>query len=139
MVAFTRWFVADTTEALDEALTTIAAAAKVGHQPGRDDRPSRRLLLPPRLLDWPTAWGHAEAALTLAQHLGARRFEAEALAFRRSSTGSAGRRAEALATSSEALTISRETGMAFIGPVILGILALAADDPAVRDDGPGGG
>jgi hypothetical protein len=32
------------------------------------------------------------------------------------------------------LTISRETGMAFIGPMILGILVLTVDDPRVRSD-----
>jgi hypothetical protein len=46
----------------------------------------------------------------------------------------AGRRSEALRDISEALTIARETGMAFIGPMILGILALAAADPLVRSD-----
>jgi hypothetical protein len=44
------------------------------------------------------------------------------------------RRPEALSDVSEALTISRETGMAFIGPMILGILALTADDPRARNE-----
>ena len=77
---------------------------------------------------------NVEEALTLARRLGARRFEAEALAFRGELQRVAGRRSEALNDVNEALAIARETGMAFIGPMILGILALAANDPQVRSD-----
>jgi hypothetical protein len=86
------------------------------------------------MLEAEAASNHVAEALTLAQRLGARRFEAEALAFRGEVQRMAGRRAEALSDVGEALTISRETGMAFIGGMILGILALAADDPQVRSD-----
>jgi tetratricopeptide (TPR) repeat protein len=75
---------------------------------------------------------HAEAALSLAQQLGARRFETEALAFRAELHRRAGRRAEALADAEAAVRISRETGMAFLGPFALGALALASNDPAAR-------
>ena len=62
-----------------------------------------------------------------------RRFEAEALAFQAELHRVAGRRSEALADVEQALSISRETGMAFLGPMILGALALATDDEAARD------
>ena len=41
-----------------------------------------------------------------------------------------GRRAQAVDDLQQALRIARATGMAFMGPVFLGMLALAADDPA---------
>ena len=44
----------------------------------------------------------------------------------------AGRRADALAAAEEAVKISRETGPAFLGPFALGALALATEDPIVR-------
>jgi hypothetical protein len=84
------------------------------------------------LMEFEAALVHAEAALTLAQQLGARRFEAEALIFRAELHRLAGRRAQALADAEEAIKISRETGMAFIGPFALGALALASEDPARR-------
>jgi tetratricopeptide (TPR) repeat protein len=84
------------------------------------------------LMEFEAAARHAEAALTLAQQLGARRFETEALAFRGELDRLAGRRAEALANAEEAVKISRETSIAFLGPFALGALALASDDPTVR-------
>ena len=45
----------------------------------------------------------------------------------------AGRRSDALADVGKALAISRETGMAYMGPCILAILALVTDDPRTRD------
>ena len=44
----------------------------------------------------------------------------------------AGRRAEAIANADEAVKISRETSPAFLGPFALGALALATDDPTMR-------
>jgi hypothetical protein len=84
------------------------------------------------LMDFQAAVVHADAALMLAQQLGARRFETEALVFRAELHRLAGRRADALATAEEAVKISRETGPAFLGPFALGALALASEDPIAR-------
>ena len=70
--------------------------------------------------------------MTLAQQLGARRFETEALVFFAELHRLAGRRSEALTNAKEAVKISRETGTAFLGPFALGALALASDDPTAR-------
>jgi tetratricopeptide (TPR) repeat protein len=131
MVAFTRWLVGDTRGAIAEALAAIAAAAKVGQLRAQTIAHHAACFCYHSLLDWPEAWRHAEAALALARQLGARRFEAEALALRAELHRLAGRRSEALADVEEALAISRETGMAFIGPVILGVLALTTEDATV--------
>lgn len=45
-----------------------------------------------------------------------------------------GRRAEARDLLHRALAISRETGISFVGPWILGHLAVAAEDPATRQE-----
>ena len=134
MAAITRWYTGDSAGALDDALAAIAAAAKVGHQRAEVIGHHAAYFCRREMLEVDAASNHLDDALTLTQRLGARRFEAEALAFRGELQRTAGRRAEALRDVGEALTISRETGMAFIGPMILGILTLAADDPQVRSD-----
>jgi tetratricopeptide (TPR) repeat protein len=134
MLAFTQWFVGDTDGALAQALAAIDAATKVGQLRARTIAHHAAFFCCHSLQDWPEAWHHAEAALELARQLGARRFEAEALALRAAVHRQAGRASEALADLDEALAISRETGMAFIGPVILGVLARTTDDAGVRGD-----
>ena len=133
MMAFTQWLVGDTRGALGEALAAIAAATRVGHLRAQMIAHHAAYLCRHSLTEWPEAWGHAEAALALARQLDARRLEAEALAFGAELHWIAGRRSDALADIGQALSISRETGMAFLGPMILGALAVATDDEAVRN------
>jgi hypothetical protein len=134
MVAITRWYTGAAVGALDAALAAIAAAAQVGHQRAEMVGHHAAYFCRREMLEADAASSHVEEALTLARHLGARRFEAEALAFLGELQRVAGRRSEALSDVSEALTIARETGIAFIGPMILGILALTTDDPRVRSN-----
>jgi hypothetical protein len=73
-----------------------------------------------------------DRAIVLARRLGARRFEAECLCFLGDLDFREGRRAEALENVRTALAIVRETGMAFMGPTILGGLMMTTDDEAER-------
>jgi tetratricopeptide (TPR) repeat protein len=132
MMAFTQWFAGDTRGALAVADTAIARAARVGHRRAEMIGHHAAFFCRHALMDFETAFRHAEAALTLAQQLGARRFETEALVFRAELHRLAGRRAEALANAEEAVKISRETSPAFLGPFALGALALVSDDPTAR-------
>jgi len=132
MMAFTRWYAGDTKGALVVADTAIARAARVGHRRAEMVGHHAAFFCCHALTDFEAAMRHAEAALTLAQQLGARRFETEALVFLAELHRSAGRRPEALASAEEAVKISHETGTAFLGPFALGALALASDDPAAR-------
>jgi class 3 adenylate cyclase/tetratricopeptide (TPR) repeat protein len=132
MMAFTRFFSGDTRGALAVAETAIARAALAGHRRAEMIGHHAAFFCRHALMEFEAAARHAEAALNLAQQLGARRFETEALAFRAELHRLAGRRAEALGGAEEAVRISRETGMAFLGPFALGALALASDDPAAR-------
>ena len=134
MAAIAHWYTSESAGALDDALAAIAAAGKVGHQRAEMIGHHAAYFCRREMLEFEAAADHVEKALTLAQQLGARRFEAEALAFRGELKRIEGRRAEALIDVSMALTISRETGMAYIGGMILGILALAADDPQERSN-----
>jgi class 3 adenylate cyclase/tetratricopeptide (TPR) repeat protein len=134
MAAITRWYTEEAAGALSDALTAIAAAAKVEHQRAEMIAHHAAYFCRREMMEHAAASENVEKSLTLARRLGARRFEAEALAFRGELQRVAERRSDALSDLSEALAIARETGMAFIGPMILGILALAANDPQVRSD-----
>ena len=72
--------------------------------------------------------------LALTRRVGARRFEAWFLAFLAKAAFVEGRGDEAVTLVTEAVAISRETGLTFVGPMCLGILALVTEDPTVRGD-----
>jgi tetratricopeptide (TPR) repeat protein len=132
MTAFTQWFAGDTRGAVAVADTAIARAVLVGHRRAEMIGHHAAFFCRHALMDFEVASRHAEAALTLAQQLGARRFETEALAFLAELHRLSGRRAEGIANAEEAVRISRETSPAFLGPFALGALALATDDPTAR-------
>jgi tetratricopeptide (TPR) repeat protein len=132
MMAFTQWFAGDTRGALAVADVAIARAALVGHRRAEMIGHHAAFFCRHVLTEFAAALPHAEAALALAQQLGARRFETEALVFGAELHRLAGRRAQARADAEEAVKISRETSIAFLGPFALGALALATDDATVR-------
>jgi class 3 adenylate cyclase/tetratricopeptide (TPR) repeat protein len=136
MAAFTRQFVDDLRGGSEDALAAIAAAARVGDQ--RAEIVARLKFLHAiyicsfAALDLTAAREHAEIALALCRRLGARRFESETLIYVADVERASGRRFEALKLLKDALAISRETGIGFFGPAILGALALATEDPQER-------
>jgi len=132
MMAFTQWFAGDTRGALAVADAAIDRAARVGHRRAEMVGHHAAFFCRHALMDFEGACRDAEAALTLAQQLGARRFETEALVFQAELHRLAGRRAEALANAEEAVKISRDTSIAFLGPFALGALSLASDNPTAR-------
>jgi tetratricopeptide (TPR) repeat protein len=76
---------------------------------------------------------HFERAQEIVRALGARRFEAENLAYMAEAHRQLGDRQRALELLDVAAAISRETGMSYFGATVLGFQALAsADRPAVQ-------
>jgi tetratricopeptide (TPR) repeat protein len=132
MAAITRIYTCDVAGALAEALEALAAADRVGHQRAAAIACHALCFCTISRRDLARAEEYAERALDLARHLGARRFESEALGFLGDTRWQAGDRAEGVALLREAVTISRESGIAFIGPILLGTLARISDDPAER-------
>jgi tetratricopeptide (TPR) repeat protein len=132
MMAFTQWWAGDTRAALADANSAIKAAARVGHRRAEMIGHHAAFFCRHALMDFEAAFEQAELALMLSQQLGARRFDTEALVFQAELHRLAGRRVKALACAGEAVKVSRETGAAFLGPFALGALALATDDPTVR-------
>jgi hypothetical protein len=86
------------------------------------------------LMQFEAALAHADRALLLARLIEAPRFEAEALSFRGEVLYARGERVAAMQELRHALAISRATGMAFMGPAFLGMLARVSDDPLERSE-----
>jgi len=133
MAAIARWFGGDARGALEDARLAIELAQQIGHRRAEAIARHGAYQFSHSLMEFDTALGHAERALVLARQIDAPRFEAEALAFRGELSRSTGRRAQALDDLRHALAIAGATGMAYMGPVFLGMLARAADDPAARN------
>ncbi|TDY27071.1 SAM (Sterile alpha motif) domain-containing protein [Paraburkholderia sp. BL6665CI2N2] len=131
MRAITTWFAGKASTGLDAALASVAAAEKVGHLRALAVSHHAAWHCLHDLAQWDRAWEHAGSALNCARELKSRRFEGEALAFRAELHRVAGRRREALDDIAQALAISRETGMAYLGASYLGTLARATDDVAI--------
>ncbi len=132
MAAISRVYDNDLDGGLAMALEAVAAATRVGHQ--------RALIIGCHGVHFfamakgevALAREHAERARDVALRLGARRFEAELLEFLAETCWQAGEPAEALALLRQALAISRETGMAYMGPMLLGTLAYMTEDADER-------
>jgi hypothetical protein len=133
MAAWSRWFAGDTAGALSEAALGVDNARAIGHL--RAEAIAHHIGFQARrgLEELPAARHHAERALDLARRLESPRFEAEALAFLGDADDAAGDAGRALARLHEAIAIARASGMTYMGPVYLGLLArVAAGDDATR-------
>jgi tetratricopeptide (TPR) repeat protein len=133
MAAITRWYAGDAEGALREALVAIEAAVRIRHRRAEMIAHHAAYFCRHDMGELEAASENVERALALARQLHARRFEAGVVAFRAELKRLAGCRSEALVDVTDALRISREAGMHFLGPVILAILTLVTDDPEVRN------
>ncbi|MGE3338152.1 MAG: adenylate/guanylate cyclase domain-containing protein [Alphaproteobacteria bacterium] len=133
MAAISRWLAGDAQEGvLQDALEAVDAARSLFHLRAEMVAHHAVYLCSRALMDLDRAAASVERAIDIARTLGAMRFVAEGLAFRAELRRLAGRDAEAAADVGEALEIGRASGMAFIGPVILGTKARIAADPGLR-------
>lgn len=132
MAAITAKWCGDFARARAAAREAIEAARQVGHGRAEMIAHHAAFLCEFSCLDQAAARRHMDASIALARRLGARRFEAEGLMFAAELDFLAGDRATALATVRRAVAISREVGMAYMGPAILGGLALVTDDDSER-------
>jgi len=130
MVGIARWYVGETRSALDDAHAAIAVAQQIGHRRGEIVARHNAYQLYHSLRQFDAALVHIEQALVLSRQINARRFEAEALAFRGEVRLAIGQRDSARTDLLEALAIARATGMSYMGPIFLGMLAVAAADRA---------
>jgi class 3 adenylate cyclase/tetratricopeptide (TPR) repeat protein len=132
MVAHTQVYLNDFSDALATSQMAVALAARVGHQRAEIIAHYAACNVFRTTGEFGRAKMHAERALILARQLGAKRFEAVSLndlaMVARAQAGSA----EAIDLLHRALAISREAGLSFMGPWILGHLAVTTEDPIER-------
>jgi hypothetical protein len=110
----------------------VAAAERVGHHRAAIITCHIVFLAAVSQAELDVASRHVERSIDLSRQLSAQRFEAEGLWFQAEILHAEGRQTEALAGIRQALEISWETGMAFLGPAILGGLAHITPDPEER-------
>jgi tetratricopeptide (TPR) repeat protein len=132
MAAITRVYALKLADAAAEAQAAIEASTRVGHKRSLVIARHTAFFCALATAEYAAAEEHGCHALDLARQLGARRFESEALHFLGTIRHAQGRQAEGLDLIRQALAISRETGMAFMGAWLLGDLALATHDPDER-------
>jgi hypothetical protein len=134
MAVITRLFAGSLADLDAEAETAIAAARAIGQ--ARAEIIACHAAMCVRLLGGrpDEVAPHFARGQELAASTGALRFASENLAFAGEAERLMGNRAKAVALLEEALAIARRTGMGFIGPLVLGYLAMATGDPARRRD-----
>ena len=84
------------------------------------------------MADWQAAKRQAEQTLALSRHLGAKQHQASALNNLGNTLAALGNRSKAEQLFEQAYSLSCETGVAFLGPRILGFMALHTADAAKR-------
>ncbi len=132
MVAHTEVYLNDFSGVLSTTQAAVELAARVGHHRAEIIAHNAACNVFRTTGEFGRAKVHAERALALARQLGAKRFEAVSLhdlaMVARAEVGTA----EALGLLRRALAISREAGISFVGPWILGHLAVTTEDPTER-------
>ncbi|XIA65023.1 adenylate/guanylate cyclase domain-containing protein [Bradyrhizobium sp. TZ2] len=132
MVAHTEVYLNDFSGALATTQTAVELAARVGHHRAEIIAHNAACNVFRTTGEFGSAKMHAERALILARQLGAKRFEAVCLNDLAMVARAEASSAEATDLLHRALMISRETGVSFVGPWILGHLAVTTEDPVER-------
>jgi DNA-binding SARP family transcriptional activator len=133
MAAWTRWFAGDLAGALAATDLGIDRARAIGHLRAQAIGHHAGCQVRQALGEFALAREHAEQALDLARQLQSPRFEAEALAFLGDLDAATGDAERAVARLQDAIALARASGMPYMGPIFLGILArVAAPDAVVR-------
>ncbi|MEE8247522.1 MAG: tetratricopeptide repeat protein, partial [Alphaproteobacteria bacterium] len=125
----TRFFMGNVAGALEISLDAVEKACAVGHDRAELISQSGCYMGLFSTGETARARRHVERAKALIKRLGARRFLARALQYEGKIDHWEGRMREARACLDEALAISRETGVRFVGPSILADIAFTSDDP----------
>ncbi len=132
MVAVTSGLSFALDRATQEADAAVALAERVGHPRGALIAQHAAWIVALLRGDLAAAAARGQAAQALTAQLGARRFEAENLMFVAEAHMLRGERATAADVAAQAMAISRETAIEYMGPIILGMVAWAAPDRARR-------
>ncbi|MDE5454380.1 AAA family ATPase [Bradyrhizobium sp. CSA112] len=129
MVAHTLVYLNEFSDAIATSQMAVELAARVGHHRAEIIAHYAACNVFRTTGEFAHVKMHAERALVLARQLGARRFEAVSLNDLAMVARAEANSAKAMDLLHRALTISRETGVGFVGPWILGHIAVTSEDP----------
>ncbi len=133
MAAITRVYFDPLHVVADAANAAIEAATKVAHERAEVIAQNCALLALTDLGDLHRAKGHLARLEVLVRHLGARRFEVTGSVYRARIALMEDKRTGVLGLLRNAMKVSRDTGVGFAGPRVLGTLAMATRDPEERE------
>ena len=134
MVGWTRIYLMEFAEAVDDGLEAAAMAAKVSQHRAEQLGYILAGRVEIELGRFPDARSHLERALAIARRIGAGNFEAQALCLLGQLSATEGNIDEARRSVAASVDVVRRIGMTFIGPAVLAAHAALADDPAVRSE-----
>ncbi|HYM03125.1 MAG TPA: adenylate/guanylate cyclase domain-containing protein [Stellaceae bacterium] len=132
MVGFSRCYLGEFREALEDGLAAVQSAALVGHQRAEMLGETIAVFASYEMGDFERTAEHLAREMRLIQRLGARRFEAQNLEIEGRVRSAQGRRGDAMEILERARAICREVGLQFSGPKLMGALAVATEDAAER-------
>ena len=127
MIGFTRKYLNQLSEALEDGLKTIIAANNVGNQRAEMLAEMLVTLVLFEMADYAGSRQHNSKSIELSQQLGATRFEAQALLYEGKLNHVEGRREDAVKALNLGLKMSESVGHAFVGPRIMCTLAQSLD------------
>ena len=112
--------------------TRSKLASKVGHRRAELSGRMMAFHVLVEMVDVDAAREHLKEAQVLVERFGGRRFEPQILTYEAKLLRGCGRRVEGVKICERAMVICREVGTEFVGPRVLGELALDTDDPERR-------
>jgi tetratricopeptide (TPR) repeat protein len=118
-------------EALESSREAMTLARRVGHQRAEIIAANAVRMLS-FMLDADAAKSNVDRILELARQIGARRFESEAMLAHAAVLALAGRNTDALDLAFRGLETARRTGVQFLGPDLLGQVAVLTADDLLR-------
>ncbi len=133
MILGARYYLNELRTAREEGLLAAELARKVGHARGEVQAHIVVSMASIDLGDLGTALKHTQLGLELIQELGAQRFVSRCLLCQARIALAEGQPADAVRKLGQAIVISRETGIGYVGAAILGTLALAHKDATKRE------
>ena len=132
MVGFSRHYLNQLGEALEDGLAAAELAGRVGHPRAELLGESMASIVLYDMAKFEPARRHLVRIRDLCRLLGARRFEAQRVEFEARVHHAEGRLDQARAHAEEARAMSREAGLNFTAPRVMGLITLLAETPNER-------
>ena len=134
MAGFSRMYLNELSEALEDGLRTVATANQIGHQRAEMIGEILAVKVSYEMADYTRARQHNIQAIEFARQLGAPRFEAQGLLYEAKLDFVEDRRDEAIKTLELALEMSGAVGHGFTGARIMSALARSVEEPKAKCD-----